>query len=119
MIYPHIEIVRQPVKGKYRVNLLENPETLKTLYKGAENSDKLKEVLTPVLNQHPDIRVKSKGYKQEYPHVHIFRVIEDKSPVKAWVRTQTECRNPFENRKTYAQQRWKEGQTIAFDSISL
>ncbi len=119
MIYPYVEIAHTAIQGKVRVNLWHSIDSVETIYKGTKNQDKLRDALQPVLDMYPRIRVKTPSGANE-PYMHIFRIIEDKTCIKAFAKTHRQCNgNPFSNRKTYNHSLTSKDQSVAFDTVTL
>jgi hypothetical protein len=114
--YPFVEISPTAVSGKCRVCLWLDYDDPETIYKDVVNLSAIKDVLQPVLQDYPGIRIKATGLKDN-GYLHIFRVRYDKEAVSAFARTSDECSNPFVNRKAYAIS--NPNHTVGFDSIEL
>ena len=121
MDYPYVEIEGTAVKGKCRENLWTCEDDLDTVYKGQINQESLKDVLTPILKDYPEIKVKVTNITpNNEDYLHIFKVRdtrENEGEVRAFVRTHREVPNPFRNRKRYAMVNPES--TVSFRSLDL
>ena len=91
---------------KYSVTLF-LPDKVVDLHTGEATEDKLKDILTMVLEHYPNVRINGPRIPARGLHLHVFK-IHDKGGddrtewSKRFIKTHKEVSNPFRNRKIYA-----------------
>ncbi len=113
-MYPYVTIENN--QRKCHVSIWYDEETVDILYSGKTDQGKLKTVLTPILHRYPNIRVRSDS-STTLGYLHIFRINKEGGTIRAFVKTHSECDNPFKNRKTYAMV--NPDATVGFDSVQI
>jgi len=114
-MYPYVKIEHKQNQECY-VCLQHNEVNVDILYNGKIDQHKIKAVLTPILDKHPNISVWSDS-STTLGYLHIFRINKGGGTIRAFVKTHSECNNPFSNRKTYAMVNPET--TVGFDSVSI
>ena len=86
------------------------------IYQGTQTQQSLKDVINPVLQEFPDIKINTANIKPTNKDwLHIFKVRGETT--RAFARTHDEVPDPFRNRKLY--QMVNPQHTVSFKSIDL
>lgn len=115
---PRCTIKTTSSRLKHYTVTLHLPDEEIEVHQGRATEDKLKDILTTVLEEYPDVRFRAPGIPPRGSHLHVFK-IHDKSTEwsKRFIKTHNEVSNPFRNRKRYAMVNPK--CTVSFDTLDI
>ena len=88
------------------------------VHQGKATEDKLRDILTDILNEYPNVRFRGPGIPARGSHLHVFKIHnKETDEARRFIKTHQEVSNPFRNRKRYAMV--NPDCTVSFDTLDV